>query len=197
MTGRIIAVTGDKGGVGKTTLAVLIAEWLLHKGETVTVVDADPSESAKTWLEKCADEGRQINSRNAPTTIVDTAGTVGASLNKYIRQASVIVVPFQPHEVDLEVVLGWFLSVKPEIQERVVFVPNRLQNTKEQKEGIRQVEETILDEKCGFIAEGLTNRPAIYAKVVTARSHNFFDSKLDEKAKSEIVKTMTHILMAR
>jgi len=39
----LIALTGDKGGVGKSTIAILLAEWLVMKGHAVTVIDADPN----------------------------------------------------------------------------------------------------------------------------------------------------------
>ena len=43
----LIVFTGDKGGVGKSTLAVLMMEWLLSKGKQVQLVDADPNQTSK------------------------------------------------------------------------------------------------------------------------------------------------------
>src|SRR4030081_1755705 len=116
----LIALTGDKGGVGKSTIAVLLAEWLVMKGHAVTVIDADPNQTAHTCLDKCQDQGYTISTPEAPYTIVDTAGTSGASLQKYIRQADIILVPFQPHVADLETVVGWFLSLNETLQQRVI-----------------------------------------------------------------------------
>jgi hypothetical protein len=63
--------------------------------------------------------------------IVDLSMHTGYTwANKFIRQADIIVVPFQPHVADLETVVGWFLSINEELQDRVVFVPNRLTKTK-------------------------------------------------------------------
>jgi chromosome partitioning protein len=73
--GIIIVFTGDKGGVGKSTLAVLMTEWLLSQGKTVHLIDADPNQTSKTWVDKCEVLGYRINAPNAPVTIVDTAGT--------------------------------------------------------------------------------------------------------------------------
>ena len=36
-----IAVSGGKGGVGKTTIAVNIASWLARNGQKTLLVDAD------------------------------------------------------------------------------------------------------------------------------------------------------------
>jgi chromosome partitioning protein len=45
----IIAVLNQKGGVGKTPLAVHIAAALAMQGARVLLVDADPQGSARDW----------------------------------------------------------------------------------------------------------------------------------------------------
>ncbi len=54
----LIAITGDKGGVGKSTLTALLVEWLLFTGRKVQVIDADPNQTTQTWLDKCREKGR-------------------------------------------------------------------------------------------------------------------------------------------
>ena len=183
---KLIALTGDKGGVGKSTLAILLAEWLVHKGKTVQVIDADPNQTAQTCLDKCREQGYVISTPDAPTLIVDTAGTSGASLQKYIRQADYILVPFQPHVADLETVVGWFLSLNETLQKRVIFIPNRLAHTKEQREGLNQLQAILAEQGKGKLAPGLTNRPAVYPPLFNGRRENFFRSKLDAGAEMEL-----------
>jgi cellulose biosynthesis protein BcsQ len=190
----LIVFTGDKGGVGKSTLAVLMTEWLLSQGTKVQLVDADPNQTAKIWAEKCESQGYRVSTPDAPVTIADTAGTSGASLNKYIRQADIIVVPFQPHVADLETVVGWFLSINEELQERVVFVPNRLTHTKEQRDGLEELRKILKEAGQGRLAPGLADRPAVYPPLLNGRKENFFNLRLDEKAKQEVGATFRSIM---
>jgi chromosome partitioning protein len=189
----LIAVTGDKGGVGKSTIAALLAEWLLHQGHKVQIIDTDPNQSTQTWVDKCAGFGRTISSSDAAITIVDTAGTSGSSLTKYIRHADLILVPFKPHVADLEVVVGWFLSLKESLQERVFFIPNMLSNTKEQRAGVTEIENIIEEEKRGQLLPGLSERKAVYPPLLNGSKDNFFSTNIDYKTKDETQALFTQI----
>lgn len=180
----LIAVTGDKGGVGKSTLAALTAEWFLYQGKTVRIIDADPNQTTKTWVDKCAEVGRQVSSDSAEITIVDTAGTSGSSLT-HIREADLIMVPFKPHVADLEVIVGWFLSLKDTLQERVLFIPNMRSRTKEQREGYQALTDAVAEEGRGKIVSGLVQRDAVYPPFLNGSDQNFFSGKLDKNTRQE------------
>ena len=45
----IIGVLNQKGGVGKTTIAVHVAAALVREGRHVLLIDADPQGSALDW----------------------------------------------------------------------------------------------------------------------------------------------------
>lgn len=60
----IVALAGQKGGAGKSTLAVCLAVEALTRGRRVLLVDADPQGTARTWAEVAAEA-----SQPTPTTI--------------------------------------------------------------------------------------------------------------------------------
>jgi CobQ/CobB/MinD/ParA nucleotide binding domain len=183
-----IVLTGDKGGVGKTTIAILTAEWLLAQGYTVKLIDSDPNRSLQTWVDKCEETGYTVSTPKADITIVDTAGTSGAGAS-HIADAELIIAPFKPHTGDLEVVIGWFVNLRETRQERVVFVPNEWANTKEQRACMREIEATIEEEGRGRLVSGLFYRPAAYGGLLDGRKGNVFLTTFegfDQKARLEV-----------
>ena len=137
--------------------------------------------------------GRTISSKDGAITIVDTAGTSGSSLTKYIRHADLILVPFKPHVADLEVIVGWFLSLKESLQSRVFFVPNMLSNTKEQKTGVAEISAVIKEETRGQLLPGLAERKAVYPTLLNGSKNNFFETKRDNKTREETQQLFTKI----
>jgi chromosome partitioning protein len=112
----IVVVGNQKGGVGKTTIAVHLAcAW--SKRHRVLLVDADPQQAAIAWL---ADPGRlevapytaesglaafleaQVPRHDA--VVVDTPPGLGASLRESLRAAGLVLVPLQPSPVDVRAV---------------------------------------------------------------------------------------------
>ena len=52
----IVAVINQKGGAGKSTIAVHLVRWLQKQKKTVLLVDADAQCSSSKWLSRLAQE---------------------------------------------------------------------------------------------------------------------------------------------
>lgn len=75
MSARVIAVVNQKGGAGKSTLAMLLAASLAEEGRRVLVADADPQNTSLRWA--TAGEG-------FPADVEDVSGE--DKLHKYLKK---------------------------------------------------------------------------------------------------------------
>lgn len=168
-----LVITNEKGGTGKSTIACLLVEYLNYQKQSVQLIDTDSIQTSQTWADNCQTEGRAVSQPNAQYQIIDTAGSSGSALT-WLKQADLILVPFQPHYADLNPTITWFTSLNPSWQAKITFIPNRWQNTKEQREGVNQLKQIIKEAKQGRLLTTLTNRPALYGSLLNGSEENFF-----------------------
>lgn len=84
-----IAITSEKGGSAKTTIALNIAVEASLDGQRVLVVDMDPQESAFDW-----GEDREAD---WPAVIKGTAGGLSGLLAQYDSLADLVIMDLPPH----------------------------------------------------------------------------------------------------
>lgn len=110
----IIAVVGNKGGAGKTTLSVNIASGI-NKRYRTAIIDADPQRSSLQWrafsesdavsvYEAEEDIQAQANKlkNNYEKIVIDCPPSVYApQTNKALEASSHAVIPVQPSPMDL------------------------------------------------------------------------------------------------
>ncbi|MEE4117538.1 MAG: ParA family partition ATPase [Paracoccaceae bacterium] len=120
MSGRTITVAQQKGGSGKTTLAVHLAVHLLRAGRRVAVVDTDPQGSLGRWfmtrLERMEGApgldfstasawgvGYEVGKlrRDHDVVIVDTPPKADSDLRPALREADLVLVPVAASALDL------------------------------------------------------------------------------------------------
>lgn len=119
MVGKVITVAQQKGGAGKTTLAVNLATTLLRQGQRVALLDTDPQGSLGRWFmtrrETLGAAGLEFSTSSAwgvsyeveklrkqvDVIIIDTPPKVDSDLRPALREADVILVPIAASLVDL------------------------------------------------------------------------------------------------
>jgi len=115
---KIITLMNQKGGVGKTTLALsLAARWHLM-GHSVSVVDADPQQASVFWKKQQAKDSRLVEidvysvklpaeirgSRNLKSdyVIIDTPGTDKMIVRSALNASDALLIPVQPSSLDVQ-----------------------------------------------------------------------------------------------
>jgi chromosome partitioning protein len=114
----VIVMASPKGGVGKSTCAVLLATEFARLGADVTVLDCDPNRSLTRWASHGLPERITLRSdigraEIVPTiraadgdgkvVVVDLEGVASQLVSRAISQADLVIVPMQPTALDAEI----------------------------------------------------------------------------------------------
>lgn len=110
-----ITFANPKGGSGKTTSAMLLAEQIRHAGASVAILDCDPNQNIVQWAKQREGEGRAIpfTIRPVPSEsdfldtiesirgrtdflIIDLEGTASQLVTYAISQSDMVLIPFEP-----------------------------------------------------------------------------------------------------
>jgi chromosome partitioning protein len=107
--GHILTIASGKGGSGKTTLAILLGVALAGRGQSVAMMDADPSATLSDWItsnyegpsldcEPNTDHVAIIERAYAlaethALVIIDTAGFASLTAASAIAQADAVLIP--------------------------------------------------------------------------------------------------------
>lgn len=114
---KVVSFVTQKGGSGKTTLALNFAVAAMSSKKKVVILDMDPQGTAKKWYERRDNENpplievtaaeleraiEAVKARKFDWVLIDTPGRDDAAQAAAIRTADFCVVPCRPSAADLE-----------------------------------------------------------------------------------------------
>lgn len=142
---HIITIAQQKGGAGKTTLAVNLAIAFAKQNQRVAILDTDPQGSLGRWFmtrrELLGDPGLDFATASAwgvgyeceklsktnDIVIIDTPPKVDSDLKPALREADLILVPVGSSHVDLWATDG-VLDLAVRVGKHCVIVLNRVKS---------------------------------------------------------------------
>lgn len=115
---QVIAVANQKGGVGKTTVAVNLARALQLIGQHVLIVDSDPQGSARDWYQASQNQNSDMPvvvgvdrpvletslkklRGSFDTILIDGAAKLQDMTVSAIKAADFVLIPVQPSALDI------------------------------------------------------------------------------------------------
>lgn len=125
----IITAANSKGGVGKTTIAVHLADWLRLHGWNTVLVDCDAQRLSSWWIETGSPElptvvldSPKAIAKELPrlsdkfdAVVVDAPGGLGETTGAILAAADAVFVPTGPSNLEI-IALEWTTKTIHEIQ---------------------------------------------------------------------------------
>jgi len=111
----IISLVNQKGGVGKTTIAINLASCLSEGGHRILLVDADPQGSVLQWHSISSDHSFQVEHRPSASAfsnrkalakesahvIIDAPPAIGEITRAAVAVSDLAIVPVAPSPLDI------------------------------------------------------------------------------------------------
>jgi len=169
---KIVALISQKGGAGKTTLAVHLATRAAADGLATAVIDLDPQATAASWGDRRQAEAPEVVSgqavrlpvlikaaedNGAEFLVLDTAPNADQTASLAARAADVVLIPCRPATFDLEAITTTLMLAKAAGKPSFVVlnaVPPRSSIGKEAADGLKrqgaQVAPCVLTQRAAF-----------------------------------------------
>jgi chromosome partitioning protein len=141
----VISIGNPKGGAGKTTLALVLADTLATGGASVSVIDADPNAIIEKWATKRRNAGRPLPYRVIPRptesemigtidriskedqfVIIDLEGSASRMTSRALARSHMVLVPFNLSPIDAELAAQAVKAIQEEEEALERRIPFRL-----------------------------------------------------------------------
>jgi chromosome partitioning protein len=138
---RVVAFTSDKGGMGKSTVALHLACAAVEAGFEAAVLDLDPQASVGRWArvrkraglaprplaETCVpidieDRLAELREAGADLVLLDTAGRDNNAITAAIAAADLVLVPCHPTDLELSTLGPSFARLRAEQRRHYVLL---------------------------------------------------------------------------
>ena len=136
---QVLAITSQKGGTGKTTLAGHVAvEAERRGGGPVALIDTDPQGSLSHWwnareaetpvfvqtlVERLPDDLERLRQQGTKLVIIDTPPALTSTIVEVVRVSDLVVIPIRPSPHDLRAA-GATVDLVECLNKPLVFVIN-------------------------------------------------------------------------
>ena len=124
----VISVCSTKGGVGKTTLVMCLADAFARQGGSVAIVDGDPNGHVAAWRDRAGEDCTVIVQSEADETriqdviaqaaakyalvFVDLEGAASQAVTYAIAESDLVLIPTKVSGMDLQEVFRTYEVVK-------------------------------------------------------------------------------------
>lgn len=184
MSGFVVSAANPKGGVGKSTSVLLMAQAIAKQGAKVAIIDQDRNKPVKEWAalgnvpqnitviadniteETIADEIDKARARNH-IVFVDLEGTASLAMAIAMGMSNLVLIPMQPSQLDsrngarvIKLLADTGRGTGKVTPHAILFTKT---NPAIRTKGLRNIEQQLLDHGAKLFANEMHDREAFRA----------------------------------
>jgi chromosome partitioning protein len=204
---KTVTLLAQKGGTGKTTLAIHLAVLAATSGKQVVIADIDPQQSASFWKKRREKDNPDVvglesselakaienyQAQGVDLMVIDTAPHSHNDAIVAARLADYILIPSRPAILDLEAI-GSSVDIVKDIKGNAAIVLNAcpFPGKTGERAIVKEAREALSGYGLTISPTAISNRVALSHSLIDGQAVTEFDSQ--GKAAAEIRKLMQWI----